>query len=48
MSPRLVEGGIEKCLMHEDGRVSRGVYNEAEHAEQRSHMLQEWAGMIDA
>ena len=38
----------EKCLAHEDGRSSRGVYNKAEYAEQRRHMLQEWADMIDA
>lgn len=36
---------IEKCLAHEDGRSSRGVYNKAE---QRRHILQEWADMIDA
>ncbi len=39
---------LEKCLAHEDGRSSRGVYNKAEYAEQRRHMLQEWADMIDA
>ncbi|MFZ5538553.1 MAG: tyrosine-type recombinase/integrase [Pseudomonadota bacterium] len=39
---------IEKTLAHEDGRSSRGVYNKAEYAEQRRHMLQEWADMIDA
>lgn len=39
---------IEKTLAHEDGRSSRGVYNKAEYAEQRRHMLQEWANMIDA
>lgn len=39
---------IEKCLAHEDGRSSRGVYNKAEYAEQRRHLLQEWADMIDA
>jgi integrase len=39
---------IEKCLAHEDARSSRGVYNKAEYAEQRRHMLQEWADMIDA
>ena len=39
---------IEKCLAHENGRSSRGVYNKAEYAEQRRHMLQEWADMIDA
>lgn len=27
---------------------SRAVYNKAEYAEQRRHMLQEWANMIDA
>ena len=39
---------IEKCLAHEDGRSSRGVYNKAEYEEQRRHMLQEWSDMIDA
>lgn len=39
---------IEKCLAHEDSRSSRGVYNKAEYVEQRRHMLQEWANMVDA
>ena len=39
---------IEKCLAHEDGRSSRSIYNKAEYAEQRRHMLQEWATMVDA
>jgi integrase len=39
---------IEKCLAHEDGRSSRGVYNKAEYEHQRRHMLQEWADLIDA
>jgi hypothetical protein len=39
---------IEKCLAHEDGRSSRGVYNKAEYEPQRRHMLQEWADMVDA
>jgi integrase len=39
---------IEKCLAHESGRSSRGVYNKAEYQAQRRHMLQEWADMIDA
>jgi len=39
---------IEKALAHEDNRSSRAVYNKAEYAEQRRHMLQEWANMIDA
>jgi integrase len=39
---------IEKCLAHEEGRSSRGVYNKAEYKDQRRHMLQEWADMIDA
>lgn len=39
---------VEKCLAHEDGRSSRGVYNKAEYGDQRRHMLQEWADMIDA
>lgn len=39
---------IEKCLAHEDGRSSRSVYNKAEYAEQRRHMLQEWANLIEA
>ncbi len=39
---------IEKCLAHGEGRSSRSVYNKAEYAEQRRHMLQEWADMVDA
>jgi integrase len=37
---------VEKCLAHEEGHSSRGVYNKAEY-EQRRHMLQEWADIID-
>ncbi|MBZ9801211.1 tyrosine-type recombinase/integrase [Mesorhizobium sp. ES1-6] len=39
---------IEKCLAHEEGHSSRGVYNKAEYEHQRRHMLQEWADIIDA
>jgi integrase len=39
---------IEKCLAHEDGRSSRGVYNKAEYEVQRRHMTQEWADIVDA
>lgn len=39
---------IEKCLAHEDGRSSRGVYNKAEYEPQRRHMLQQWSNMLDA
>lgn len=39
---------IEKCLAHEEGRSSRGVYNKAEYEPQRRHMLQEWSNAIDA
>lgn len=39
---------IEKCLAHEDGRSSRGVYNKAEYEVQRRHMMQEWADVVDA
>lgn len=39
---------IEKCLAHEDGRSSRGVYNKAEYEAQRRHMMQEWADTVDA
>ena len=39
---------IEKCLAREDGRCSRSIYNKAEYAEQRRHMLQEWANLVDA
>ena len=39
---------IEKCLAHEDGRSSRGVYNKAEYAVQRRHMMQEWSDIVDA
>jgi integrase len=38
---------IEKCLAHEDGRSSRGVYNKAEYEAQRRHMMQEWSDIID-
>jgi integrase len=39
---------IEKCLAHEDGRSSRGVYNKAEYEVQRRHMLQEWSNVLEA
>ena len=39
---------IEKCMAHEDGRSSRGVYNKAEYEVQRRHMLQEWSDILDA
>ncbi len=39
---------IEKCLAHEDGRSSRGVYNKAEYEVQRRHMMQEWSNTVDA
>lgn len=39
---------VEKCLAHEDGHSSRGVYNKAEYEVQRRHMLQEWADLIEA
>ena len=39
---------IEKCLAHEDGRSSRGVYNKAEYEMQRRHMMQEWSDIVDA
>jgi integrase len=39
---------IEKCLAHEDGRSSRGVYNKAEYEPQRRHMMQEWSNIVDA
>jgi integrase len=39
---------IEKCLAHEDGRSSRGVYNKAEYEHQRRHMMQEWSNIVDA
>jgi integrase len=39
---------IEKCLAHEDGRSSRGVYNKAEYEPQRRHMLQEWSNIVEA
>jgi integrase len=39
---------IEKCLAHEEGRSSRGVYNKAEYEVQRRHMLQEWSDIVDA
>ena len=39
---------IEKCLAHEDGRSSRGVYNKAEYEMQRRHMMQEWSNTVAA
>jgi integrase len=39
---------IEKCLAHEDGRSSRGVYNKAEYENQRRHMMQEWSNLVGA
>jgi integrase len=39
---------IEKCLAHEDGRSSRGVYNKAEYDVQRRHMMQEWSDIVEA
>lgn len=39
---------IEKCLAHEDGRSSRGIYNKAEYEHQRRHMMQEWADIVAA
>ena len=39
---------IEKCLAHEDGRSSRGVYNKAEYEHQRRHMMQEWSDIVAA
>lgn len=39
---------IEKCLAHEDGLSSRGIYNKAEYEHQRRHMMQEWADIVDA
>lgn len=39
---------IEKCLAHEDGRSSRGIYNKAEYEQQRRHMMQEWSNLVDA
>jgi integrase len=38
---------IEKCLAHEQRGV-RAVYNKAQYAEQRRHMMQAWADMVDA
>ena len=38
---------IEKCLAHEDGRSSRGVYNKAEYEVQRRHMMQEWSDIVE-
>lgn len=37
---------IEKCLAHEQKGVRR-IYNKAEYAEQRRHMMQTWADMVD-
>jgi integrase len=37
---------IEKCLAHEQRGV-RAVYNKAEYAEQRRHMMHAWANMVE-
>jgi len=37
---------IEKCLAHEQRGV-RAVYNKAEYADQRRHMMQAWANLVD-
>ena len=37
---------IEKCLAHEQKGVRR-IYNKAEYAEQRRHMMQTWADMVE-
>jgi len=39
---------VEKCLAHEEGHSSRSVYNKAECEQQRRHMLQECADIVDA
>jgi hypothetical protein len=39
---------VEKCLAHEEGHSSRSVYNKAEYEQQRHHMLQGWADIVDA
>jgi hypothetical protein len=38
---------VEKCLAHEEGHSSRGVYNKGECEQQRRHMLQECADIVD-
>src|SRR5258708_19081584 len=40
--------GSRRRSPNEEGGGSRGVYNKAEYEQQRRHMLQEWADMIDA
>jgi integrase len=37
---------IEKSLAHERSESSRGTYNRAQYAEQRRHMLQQWANTV--
>ena len=39
---------VEKCLAHEEEHSSRGLYNKAEYEQQRRHMLQELADIVDA
>jgi len=39
---------VEKWLAHEEGHSSRGVCNKAEYEQQRRHVLQEWAEIVDA
>ena len=35
-------------LAHEEGQSSRGVYNKAEREQQRRHLLEDWADIVDA
>lgn len=39
---------IKQCLANEDWRSSRSVYSKAEYSEQRRHILQEWANLVEA
>jgi hypothetical protein len=39
---------VEKCLAHEEEHSSRGLHNKAEYEQQRRHMLQELADIVDA
>jgi hypothetical protein len=44
----LIATGSRNALAHEEGHSSHGVHNKAEYEQQRRHMLQERADIVDA
>ena len=43
-----MRGSVFPATVHPVVVPMRAVYNKAEYADQRRHMLQEWANMVDA